>query len=260
MIDQVKTGDYFIPRVISEKVESSKTSSIVFLIIGIVGLVIGFFGVLSMIIPWFFGAGFGIGGVGIGIVLLFIGGVSGLVGFIAFPLMRMDFTEEKEVYLDGKSYDALVRNGISVLGSNPRTFVGLDPTEIDEIAPIVIEGYKFEGASRIRKDHRDNLWRSDLYERAIIFFTLNEIHIYKCYFNSLTGKITETTDVLFYEDIVSVSTKNEVYHFANGNIEYISFNLTSKGGNSMSIAIDNNKNVQNSINAMRAMIKEKKIG
>lgn len=164
----------------------------------------------------------------------------------------------KVEYLPGSEYDAIVAKMIEKLGSDAREYLGLDASEVDEIEPIAFEGYKFIGASHTRKDEADELWRSDLYEKVIVFFTKNEIHLYKVFLNTLTEKITETTDVLFYDDVVSVSTKNEVEKIGNNSIEYISFNLVSKGGNNVSIALNGNDNRQRSINAMRAMIKEKK--
>ena len=250
-----KLSNYFTPQKKIVVDDSHKGTAKFFLILGLVGIVAILFGGLLLILGIVFKIGIVLA-LGIGIM---IAAFLGMITCFILSMCFWDSTKEQNVYLSGSSYDALVKNKISSLGSNPREYVGLDSSEVEEIAPIVVEGYKFNGASKIRKDNKDALWRSDLYERAIIFFTLNEVHIYKAILNTLTEKITETTDVLFYEDIVSVSTKNEVFRTNNGNtIEYITFNLVSKGGNSMNIAIDNNKNVHNSINAMRAMIKEKK--
>lgn len=58
--------------------------------------------------------------------------------------------------------------------------------------------------------------------------------------------------------MVSVSTKNEIEKIGNNTVEYISFNLSSKDGDNISVALFGDDNCQRSINAMRAMIKEKK--
>ena len=161
-------------------------------------------------------------------------------------------------YMPGQEYDNIVYQILNKKTSDPKTYVGLDSSEVEEIEPVSFEGYKFVGAGKLRKDDVDGIWRSDLYEKVIIFFTLNEIYVYKVFLNTLTEKVTEATDVLFYEDVVSVSTKNETEKCGNDNIEYVSFNLVSKGGNNLSIALKGSDNSQRSINAMRAMIKEKK--
>lgn len=182
---------------------------------------------------------------------------------IAIPLIIVSgvLLTAKDEYvskISAREYDREVGNMMSQLRTDPREYVGLDSSEVEEIDPISFEGYKFIGASKVRKDNEDGLWRSDLYEKATVYFTRNEVHIYKVFLSVLTGKTTETTDVLFYDDIVSVSTKNEVEKIGKDSVEYISINLVSKGGNSMSIAIKGNEDRQKSINAMRALIKEKK--
>ena len=180
--------------------------------------------------------------------------VPALIASVVLMMMGNDYIYK----ISGKDYDREVGNMMAQLSSNPREYVGLDSSEVEEIDPITFEGYKFVGASKARKDSEDGLWRSELYEQATIFFTQNEVHIYKVFLNILTGKTTEASDVLFYDDIVSVSTKNEIEKIGKDSIEYISINLVSKGGNSMSIAIKGNEDRQKSINAMRSLIKEKK--
>lgn len=167
----------------------------------------------------------------------------------------------KSIYkpvLKGVEYDQHVRQLVNNTRPNPREYLGLDSAEVDEIAPISFEGYKFTGATQVKKDENDGLYRSDLYEKVTIFFTKDELHVYKVFVNTLTEKVTETTDVLFYEDVVSVSTKNESQTVLGNTIEYISFNLISRGGNNIDIALFGTEDRQRSINAMRAMIKEKK--
>lgn len=214
------------------------------------------------------GNGIALAGLIVGIVILFLGVIlgnfySGLIagavhGGIIAVIGAIISSQTKCVYMSGEEYDREVKKMLKNLGSDPKEYLGLDDSEIEEIDPVSFEGYKFSGADKVRKDPKDGLWRSDQYEKVTIVFTINEVHIYKCFLNIISGKITETTDVMFYEDIVSVSTKNETEKIGNQVIEYVSFNLVSKGGNNMSVAINGNDNRQKSINAMRAMIKEKK--
>ena len=145
--------------------------------------------------------------------------------------------------------------GLDIIG---REYLGIDQTEVEEIRPIMFEGYQFNGAKMFRQDYRDKIYRTDIYEKAVIFFTKNELHMYKVSLNAIEEKKTETTNVYFYEDIVSVSTEQEFYKHYNQNIEYMSFKLTTRGGNAASVALKGNNDIQRSVNAMRAMIKEKK--
>lgn len=179
------------------------------------------------------------------------------IGAIIALLYFLCATEE--FFLTGAEYDALVLKYLRLYGSNPQEYLGLDETEICEIEPISFEGYSFKNASNARCDRDDKLWRTDRYEKLIVFFTQNEIHMYKINLNTLTEKIIETTNVVFYEDIVSLSTELETETFQGKTHEYISFNITTKGGNTLNVALKGTKDVQRSVNAMRAMVKEKKL-
>ena len=234
--------DYFEGKEI--KNESTYNIGMILMILGIIGTVI--FGIWTIAIyndkdPSYFP-----------LICLFISIPAGIVGLIIAACSKT------RKYPSGSEYDLVVKELIKKQGTNARECVGLDSSEVDEIDPVSFEGYKFIGAGKTKKDSQDSLWRSDLYEKVTIFFTNSEIHIYKAFLNTITSKVTETTDVLFYDDVVSVSTKNEIEKIGNDSIEYISFNLITKGGNNMSVALNGNEDIQRSVNAMRAMIKEKK--
>ncbi len=162
------------------------------------------------------------------------------------------------IFLSGTEYDQKIEKKLHEARPDIREYLGIDESEVEEIEPITFEGYKYVGAKKLRKDPEDNLWRTDLYEKATIFFTANELHLYKVSYDCWNDTIGENTDVYFYEDVVSVSTNNEVEKVANNTINYISFKLVSRGGNSLSIALKADDNIQRSVNAMRALIKEKK--
>ena len=209
----------------------------------------------------FIGLALLVGGLVLGAILMaldqFVLGV--IVAVVSFFMgLVLILTNKKLEYMSGEEYDMRVKQMTASLGTNAMEYVGLDSSELEEIEPISFEGYKFVGAKKVMKDPKDQMWRSDLYEKAIVFFTNSEVHLYKVFLDILTGKKTETTDVFFYDDIVSVSTKNEVEQVGGSSVDYTSSNLTSKGGNSVSVALYGNEDRQKSINAMRAMIKEKK--
>ena len=83
-------------------------------------------------------------------------------------------------------------------------------------------------------------------------------------FNTLEKKQTESTDVYFYQDIVSVSTTSQETEIADSitnekqTVNYESFELRTAGGTSLSVAIRDQDQAQRSINAMRALLREKK--
>ena len=180
-----------------------------------------------------------------------------IVGVVLIIFSKPKY-ENKTTCITDRQYDSFVESEIDKLASNPKEYLGLDDSEVMEIEPIEFGGYKFLGADKYKKG-KDGLYRSNLYEKATIYFTANEVHMYKAFFNSISGVVNETTEVLFYSDIVSVSTDNETEKIGDVSINYLRFVLTSTGGKQFSVALLGNDNRQRSINAMRALIKEKKL-
>lgn len=154
-------------------------------------------------------------------------------------------------------YDSNVRGGTHNIKSKAMLALGIDETEVQEIEPITFEGYSFTGA-KIVKQGIDQKFRSNKYHNVIIFFLANEAHVYKYTFDTTEQKSTEETEVYFYKDIVSVSTSYDTIEVLSRKIECEYFKLTTAGGNALSVSILNSENAQQSINAMRALLREKK--
>lgn len=241
--------DYFDGKNEVVRVKETNTK---LLLIGVGSIIVGFVlsGIFSAIARSARNSSF----TGIGAALCLIGIIAGTVLIV----ISAGKSENQRRTLSDDSYDSLVKNLIDKRASNAKEYLGLDESEIMEIEPIELSGYIFSGAQRYKMGN-DRLYRSNLFEKAIIFFTRNEVHMYKATVDSITGKTTENTEVLFYEDIVSVSTENENERFGNVSIDYLSFVLTSKGGKPFKVALLGTDNRQRSINAMRALIKEKKM-
>lgn len=180
-----------------------------------------------------------------------------MIAGIMLVILGIALSSKERVFLTDAKYDELVNNLINQRASDPKEYLGLDETEIMEIEPIVFDGYKFDDFKYFKKGN-DSVYRTHMFERATIFFTHNEVHMYKAIANSITGQINEITEVLFYDDIVSVATQNKSTHYGKYSIDFLSFILTSKGGSTFEVALRGNDSRQRSINAMRALIKEKK--
>ena len=97
-------------------------------------------------------------------------------------------------------------------------------------------------------------------EVVCFFFSQNEVHCYVYKFNTLRNQFFEETEVYFYKDIVSCSTSTEVVQFLNNNVNYEYFKLTTTGGTSISASFRDIDYAQRSINAMRSLLKIKKMG
>ena len=187
--------------------------------------------------------------------------VSPLAFIIAIIVLCLNNSKYIETvsYLTDEAYDSLVELGIKNNSSDPKEYLALDDSEVMEIEPIELCGYEFSGACKV-KFGKDGKFRSNIYEKATIFFTKNEVHMYKATYDSIVDRVNESTEVLFYPDVVSVSTTSETKKAGDISVNYLSFNLMSKGGKAFSVALQGADGDQRSINAMRALIKEKKQG
>ena len=168
-------------------------------------------------------------------------------------------------------YDAAVENHIPAyeLFDYALEKLGLDETEVQEIDPVVLGGYEFIGADKF-KQGRDGKWRSNVYEIVMLLFTQNELHAYTVRFMTTEDLfLGEGTDTYFYKDIVSVSTAStsEKVVTSNGFFGFFrreryvnseAFKLTTKGGTSITVHIRNTSYTEQSVKAMRALLREKK--
>ncbi len=144
--------------------------------------------------------------------------------------------------------------------------LGLDESEIMEIAPVYFDGYHFENVNEV-KIGKDKKARSSQGRAVCFFFTKNEVYCYTYTVSLIENFTSEDTDTYFYSDIVSVATTT-----ANGTInsiktsvkpqsyQYDCFKLTTTGGTSMQAGLRDKAGAERSINGMRNLIKEKKKG
>lgn len=191
-------------------------------------------------------------GAGFSIVLILLC-IAGIVGAVF-----MIIGKKKKAVTDAE-YDASVNAQLAGLQEKALQKLGIDEDEVKEIAPITFGGYKFSGIDRIKLG-ADNLWRTNKYEHAILFFSENEVHCYSYFFDTTKAQFTESTEVYFYKDIVSASTASESATALNNNINYEVFKLTTKGGTSLTVSLFDTGEAQRSINAMRSLLRSKKQG
>lgn len=161
-------------------------------------------------------------------------------------------------------YDKSVNSQIPDLKKRALQKLGVDEDEVKEIAPIVMGGYRFNGASKFKKGD-DGKWRTNRYEAVVLMFSQNEVHCYTYSFSTTENNVNEKTDVYFYRDVVTVSTDSETQSVTDsktGKTEqanYEAFVLRTTGGNALNVAVGNSdSDVDRSINAMRQLLRAKK--
>ena len=156
-----------------------------------------------------------------------------------------------------EEYDAAVASMLYNIQGRALSSLGLDANEAREIAPISFGGYVYRKVPK-KKQGKDGLWRTNKYEFAMLFFSEREVHCYTYCFDTISPKQTEVTDVYFYKDIVSVSTATDTVKVSGQNVDYEYFRLTTTGGTGLSVPLGNAYNAQQSISAMRTLLKTKK--
>ena len=161
-------------------------------------------------------------------------------------------------------YDASMKEQQKALEQRALDKLGLDIDEVKEIDPIVIDGYNYNNFT-LSKKGKDGLWRTNMYNVMYLFFSQNEVHVYTCEFCTTEEQKKDSTDVYFYQDIVSVSTESASATFKlylnlkDEKVQYESFKLTTSGGTSLLVAIRDSDNAQRSISGMRQLLRAKKM-
>lgn len=181
----------------------------------------------------------------------------GLIGTLLIALGILWRISKKKKIVTDMDYDQSVFEGIVNLKDLALSRLGIDEDEVKEIPPITLDSYCYDGAN-LGKIGVDGKWRTNQYKCIMLFFSANEVHCYTYQFSTTTNAKTEATDVYFYRDIVSASTASENINFLGRTINNESFKLTTTGGTSISVNLYNDENALQSINAMRALLREKK--
>ena len=200
------------------------------------------------------------------LLFLFIGRAT-FVGLVGLALMGLGvylvvsrilkIKAEKDSIPTDKQYDTEVVKKISNLREQALNKLCIDEEEVNEIDPICFDGYVYQGASKY-KCGQDNFYRTNKYEAVILFFSNSEVHRYTYTYSTTEEKKVESTEVYFYRDIVSVSTSTEEVRFGNQTFTTENFKLITAGGTAFTVSLRDTNNAQRSINAMRALLREKK--
>ncbi len=171
-------------------------------------------------------------------------------------------------YKEWKTYtyhiiDDAVNSQLVSLKERALRKLGIDEDEVNEIAPIIFDGFDYDSYDYIKLG-ADNFYRTNTYKCFVFLFSANEVHLYTYSFNLTSDRQIERTDTFFYKDIVSVTTSTVGTSISVGNGESSqfdreSFELRTTGGNTLSCSVRNVDDAQRSIKGMRALLKEKKL-
>lgn len=170
--------------------------------------------------------------------------------------------------MSDSEYDAMVLNAVNHFDFKKRALdkIGLDESELQEIAPVTFEGYRFNKAWGRRGE--DNKWRSSCYQISWLFFSATQVYLYQYTLNMDCDDKKEGTDEYFYKDITNFSTATETEEIRSEydekakiwkkeNVETTQFSLVVPG-DKLYCAMEPTEENERSIKGMKAKLREKK--
>ncbi len=174
-------------------------------------------------------------------------------------------------------YQQMVANRLYNLNLRERAVekIALDESEIQEIPPIVLSGYAFDDVKP-----NNNVWvkiQNDIavasrFAASWIFFSATQIYTYTYKFDMTSDDVWETTRDFFYQDITSFVTQERVVERIDKHLvgclkkgiqaeknNYIVNSLRIVVPNdSFSFSMRNNETLEQSLQAAKAMLRERK--
>ena len=197
--------------------------------------------------------------------------------------------------MSDKDYEAIVMARAKGMDFKKKAMakIGLDEDQVNEVAPIHFEDYKFPADDKPRSTGvlgavnqllggtptswvqrgKDGVWRSSIYQISWIFFSANQIYVYQYTFNTDTDETKESTEEYFYKDITNFATVSDTVEkgyiakfgctgtpvWARSQIATNSFRIAAAGGN-LFCAMKQNDYTEKAIQGMKAKLREKKEG
>ena len=171
-----------------------------------------------------------------------------------------------------QQYMGIVQAKCQALNSQARAMekIGLDPSQIQEIPPIVLSSFVYDDDCLVRVDN--NVAVSSQYSVTWIFFSATQMYTYKYVFDTTSDNTWEYTKDFFYTDITCFSTLQAVKEkivVAAGSGCMKSESITKNHyvvdtleiivpGASYIFSLRNSPTIQQSIQAAKAMLREKK--
>ena len=214
--------------------------------------------------------------------------------------MAIDFTDKKQLakYLKGKTpeqkkvikyfvgmdggclskgmadseYDAMVMAAVDALNLKARALdkIGLDESEVNEIAPVNFSSYCYDGNVFTRVGKSDDYIRSSAYQVSWIFFSATQVYLYQYTLNMDDNSKKETTEEYFYKDVVNFNTASETKDVVKQktnclggvknehvNREYERFSIIVPG-DKFYCSLRKTDEIEAAIKGMKALLREKK--
>lgn len=166
-----------------------------------------------------------------------------------------------------EAYDKMLKDTLAKFDFRKRALdkIGLDESELQEIAPVTFQGPLYKSYARKGKD---GLWRSPSYQVSWLFFSATQVYLYQYTLNMDSDEKRENTEEYFYKDITNFNTASETaeveteWDKKNGiwkkeNVDSTQFSLVVPG-DKLFCAMTPSEETERSIKGMKAKLREKK--
>ena len=167
-------------------------------------------------------------------------------------------------------YDKMLADKLAALNVRQRALdkIGLDEDELKEIPPVNFQGFEF-GGNVLSGKGDDGKTRSSKYSCTWLFFSDTQVYMYHIVFDMETESKNERTEEYFYKDITNFSTASESIQLngvtssgcgkknVSATFETSSFSLIVPG-DKFFCSTSSSENVDQTISAMKAKLREKK--
>lgn len=195
---------------------------------------------------------------------LFIIGASTVgLGIIFIVLYNKKIKVEPKTIMSDTEYEQLVTNRIEIMNIPQLGLrkLGLDADQVRDIKPIILRDKIITDTSLKVYNPQDKSMHSSTQYVIILFFTEDQLLIYKIQFDMCCNMQIEWTSEFFYKDICDFSSQEQrnVLNIGQDRIEYscITYNIVSSNSQ-IGFTLDGDVSKNTSIQAMKRKIREKK--
>lgn len=148
-------------------------------------------------------------------------GVALLLGAIVCIVLKSRYQKEFESsiksfiapknLISDEEYENMVAQKIASLNLYTLSLdkLGIDNSQVEEVRPIILRDKTFIDTSMKVYNRNDNTLHSSTQYVTVIYFTNDQLFVYKVRFDMCCNLQTEWTSELFYQDICDISTRTE---------------------------------------------------
>ena len=152
--------------------------------------------------------------------------------------------------------------------------LGLEEEEVGLAPPILLVGYCFDNVLRDEANSKawyirgaDSLWRASEVTLTAFFFTENQVYFYQRIASLVSDAVKESTNEVYYKDIVSVKTEEKEQAFVDPGTgeedktrrtRYTRLIVRNTGAEEIGCSCRKNDEADEAVKAFRNLLKMKK--